>query len=82
MNSLTHPSYAASHPLLDALLPRAALAAAVAAVRQWRRRARLMVELSGLEDRELADLDLQRSDIGLLAAGHRVPALDGRPARR
>lgn len=57
-------------------------AALAEAVRAWHRRGRLAAELDRLDDRELAEIGLQRSDIGMLAKGHPVPALDRWAVRR
>lgn len=84
MNSLTHFHYSPSSPALreGILFPLKGLSAVLAAFRQWRERVRLINELSGLEDRELADINLQRSDITMLAQGHPVPAVDRWLVRR
>lgn len=78
MNTLTHFEYApASASLRDGLrLPLKWVAALSEAFRQWHRRGQLINELSGLDDRELTEIGLQRGDIPMLAAGHPVPALD------
>lgn len=82
MSSLTHTHYAASSRALgDISLPSKVINALVAAFREWRERSRLINELSALDDRELADISLPRSDIGLLAKGHNVPAVERRLRR-
>jgi uncharacterized protein YjiS (DUF1127 family) len=82
MSSLTHTHYTASHPATEALPLRKWFAAIAAAFRQRRERARLIAELSGLDDRELADFRMQRSDIVALADGYRVPAMERQRQRR
>lgn len=78
MNTLTHSPFAASWPCRHGALcaARKAATALADAFHAWRRRGALINELAGLDDRELAEIGLQRSDIPMLADGHPVPAID------
>lgn len=77
MNTLTN-TYTLGSSSSPSVVPRQWVSALFAAFRKWREEVRLVGELSGMDDRELADFGLPRSEIVWLAKGRPVPACEGR----